>query len=283
MSQLDRGITKIVKGMKTSDGAGVRLTRLVGTPLLRRIDPFLMLDDFGSDDPKDYIAGFPEHPHRGFETITYMIQGSFKHRDNKGNEVVSQSGSAQWMTAGRGIVHAEIPMQKEGALRGFQLWLNLPAKDKMREPEYRAFERDRIPVAQLEGGASARVLAGAVGDVTGPIGDRDTQPVYLDVEIPQGATATLPIPRGHNGFAYVFDGTGVVVEAAGGSRDLARGELAVLDDGDRLRLTARDGKSRVLVVAGKPLGEPIVQYGPFVMNTAEQLEEAVRDFQAGRF
>lgn len=274
-----RKIDKVVRGMRTEDGAGVRLTRLLGTPVLRSLDPFLMLDDFGSNDPKDYIAGFPEHPHRGFETITYMIQGRFKHRDNKGNEVVSDAGSAQWMTAGRGIVHAEIPMQKEGAVRGFQLWLNLPADEKMRDPEYRAFERDRIPVAILDGGVSAHVLAGTVGDVKGPIGDRRTEPVYVDVEIPEGASADIPVPLGHNAFAYVFDGAAANV----GGRVVERGELAVLSNGDAVRLSAKSGRTRVLVVAGKPLREPVVQYGPFVMTSIEEIEDAVRDFQAGRF
>lgn len=276
---MTRTIERSVRGMKTSDGAGVKLTRLIGTPVLRSVDPFLMLDDFGSNDPDDYIAGFPEHPHRGFETITYMVQGRFRHRDNKGNEVVSDSGSAQWMTAGRGIVHAEIPEQREGAIRGFQLWLNLPAKDKMREPEYHAFERDRIPLAKLDGGAEARVLGGRIGEVVGPIGGRTTEPIYIDVSLPAGTSGTIPVPPGHRGFVYVFDGTSAVV----GGKELARGELGVLTDGDSIRLEAKDAPARVLLVAGKPLREPVVQYGPFVMNTPEEIEQAIVDFQAGRF
>lgn len=265
--------------MKTSDGAGVKLTRLIGTPVLRSVDPFLMLDDFGSDDPNDYIAGFPEHPHRGFETITYMVQGRFRHRDNKGHEVVSDSGSAQWMTAGRGIVHAEIPEQREGAIRGFQLWLNLPAKDKMREPEYRAFERDRIPVVKLEGGAEANVLGGRIGDVEGPIAGRTTEPIYVVVSLQAGTSGTVPVPTGHRGFVYVFEGTSVLA----GGKELSRGELGVLTDGDSIRLEAKGGPARVLLVAGKPLREPVVQYGPFVMSTPEEIEQAIVDFQAGRF
>jgi redox-sensitive bicupin YhaK (pirin superfamily) len=276
---MTRTIERSVRGMKTSDGAGVKLTRLIGTPVLRSVDPFLMLDDFGSDNPDDYIAGFPEHPHRGFETITYMIQGRFRHRDNKGNEVVSDSGSAQWMTAGRGIVHAEIPEQREGAIRGFQLWLNLPAKDKLRDPEYRAFERDRIPLAKLDGGAEARVLGGRVGGVEGPIAGRATEPIYVDVSLAAGTSGTIPVPPGHKGFLYVFEGSSVLA----GGKELARGELGVLTDGDSIHLEAKTAPVRVLLVAGKPLREPVVQYGPFVMNTPEEIEQAIADFQAGRF
>jgi len=265
--------------MRTSDGAGVKLTRLVGTPALRHVDPFLMLDDFGSDDPEDYVAGFPEHPHRGFETITYMIQGRFRHRDNKGNEVVSESGSVQWMTAGRGIVHAEIPEQREGAIRGLQLWLNLPAREKMRDPEYRAFERDAIPTAELEGGVLARVLAGEVGGVVGPIAGRATEPFYVDLTLPRGSAVGLPIPKGHQGFAYVLDGAGVLA----GGKVLGRGEIGVLTEGDELPLSAKEGDVRVIVVAGKPLREPVAQLGPFVMNTREELEQAVADLRSGRF
>jgi quercetin 2,3-dioxygenase len=276
---MTRTIERSLRGMRTSDGAGVKLTRLIGTPALPRVDPFLMLDDFGSDDPDEYIAGFPEHPHRGFETITYMIQGRFRHRDNKGNEVVSDSGSAQWMTAGRGIVHAEIPEQREGTIRGFQLWLNLPADDKMREPEYRAFERDRIPVAELDGGAEAHVLAGRVGGVTGPIAGRATEPIYVDVVLPAGSSGEIPMPRGHHGFVYAFEGGAVVV----GGKELARGELGLLSNGDAVHVEAPITDARVLVVAGKPIREPIAQAGPFVMNTRAELEQAIADFQRGRF
>ncbi len=273
----NRTIERSVRGMKTSDGAGVKLTRVVGTPVLRRIDPFLMLDEFGSDEPTDYLAGFPDHPHRGFETITYMIEGRFRHKDNKGHEGLLETGGAQWMTAGRGIVHSEMPEQKQGVVRGFQLWLNLPAKDKMCEPSYADLQREDIPVAKLEGDAEARLLAGRVADVTGPITGRATEPLYADVTIPAGASATIPVPRGHAGFAYPFEGDVFV-----GERKLDRGELGVLTDGDDLVLRAGDTPARVLVVAGKPIGEPVVQYGPFVMNTPEQIEQAIRDFQAGK-
>ena len=268
--------------MATSDGAGVKLTRVLGTPLLRRLDPFLMLDEFRSDDPQDYQAGFPDHPHRGFETITYMIAGSFRHRDNKGHEGILAAGGAQWMTAGRGIVHSEMPEQEEGLAHGFQLWLNLPKRDKMCEPSYRDLQAGDIPHAPLENGASARVLAGKVGEVTGPIDGRATQPIYLDVELPAGGAANLPIPAGHEGFVYPFAGD-VVVGRPGSEKTLARGELGVLTKGDGVRLRAKDGAARVLVIAGRPIGEPVVQYGPFVMTTPEEVEQAVRDFQAGKF
>lgn len=269
--------------MQTSDGAGVKLTRVVGTPVLRRVDPFLMLDEFRSDDPNDYAAGFPDHPHRGFETITYMIAGRFRHKDNKGHEGLLETGGAQWMTAGRGIVHSEMPEQKQGLAAGFQLWLNLPAKDKMCEPTYRDLQAEDIPRVNLGGGAEARVLAGRVGTVKGPIDGRDTEPVYVDVVLPAGTSATIPLPKGHHGFVYPFEGESIVA----GGKTLVRGELGVLaagdDERDSILLEARGGATRALVIAGKPLGEPIAQYGPFVMNTADELEQAVADFRNGKF
>jgi redox-sensitive bicupin YhaK (pirin superfamily) len=275
----NRTIERRVRGMKTSDGAGVKLTRVIGTPVLRRVDPFLMLDEFRSDDPKDYAAGFPDHPHRGFETITYMIAGNFRHKDNHGHEGLLRTGGAQWMTAGRGIVHSEMPEQKEGLAAGFQLWLNLPAKEKMCEPSYRDLQPEDIPRVELGGGAEARVLAGRVGDVKGPIDGRVTEPVYVDVTLPAGTSATIPVPKGHHGFVYPFEGESIVA----GGKTLVRGELGVLGDGDDIILEARGGAVRALVVAGKPLGEPIAQYGPFVMNTADELEQAVSDFRSGTF
>ncbi|MBX7197356.1 MAG: pirin family protein [Sandaracinaceae bacterium] len=256
----------------------MKLTRVIGTPALRGVDPFLMLDEFRSDEPQDYLAGFPDHPHRGFETITYMVAGRFRHRDNKGHQGLLEAGGAQWMTAGRGIVHSEMPEQEEGLVWGFQLWLNLPATDKMRAPEYRDLQPWDIPVAKLAGGVEARVLAGRVGETVGPIGDRATTPYYVDVSIPAGERVTLELPEALAGFVYPFEG-GVSV----GDRPLARGELGVLGEGQRVTLKAHGGPARALVVAGRPLREPVVQYGPFVMNTPEQLEEAVRDYRAGRF
>lgn len=273
-----RRVERSVRGMRTSDGAGVKLTRVIGTPLLRRLDPFLMLDEFGSDEPADYLAGFPDHPHRGFETITYMIAGRFRHKDNKGHEGLLEAGGAQWMTAGRGIVHSEMPEQKEGRVAGFQLWLNLPAKDKMCEPSYEDVQAGDIPRAAFEGGAEARVLAGRVGDVTGPISARATEPLYADVALPAGTTAVIPVPPGHEGFVYAFEGD-VFIE----DRKLDRGELGVLTQGGSVKIHAGKNAARVLVVAGKPLGEPVAQRGPFVMNTPEEIEQAIADFQAGRF
>jgi hypothetical protein len=278
-----RTIEKSVRGMKTSDGAGVTLTRLIGTPLLRGIDPFLMLDEFGSDEPTEYLAGFPDHPHRGFETVTYMVEGRFRHKDNKGHEGLLETGGAQWMTAGRGIVHSEMPEQKEGVVRGFQLWLNLPQADKMRPAEYRDLQAEDIPVVELAGGAVARVLAGRVGASVGPIAGRATQPIYVDVTVPAGAEVSIAVPEGHAGFVYPFEGNRVVVGEGVGERSLDRGELGVLGDGDEVRLSAKGGDARVLVVAGKPIREPVVQYGPFVMNTVAEIEQAIRDFNAGLF
>jgi redox-sensitive bicupin YhaK (pirin superfamily) len=273
-----RRIERSVRGMKTSDGAGVKLTRVIGTPLLRRLDPFLMLDEFGSDEPTDYLAGFPDHPHRGFETVTYMIAGRFRHKDNKGHEGLLETGGAQWMTAGSGIVHSEMPEQKEGRVAGFQLWLNLPAKDKMCEPTYKDIQAGDIPKVTFDGGAEARVLAGKVGDVEGPIRGRATEPVYVDLVLPPNSTAVIPIPRGHEGFVYPFEGSVFIVD-----KKLDRGELGLMTQGESINVHAGELPARVLVVAGKPLGEPVVQHGPFVMNTTEQIEQAIRDFQAGRF
>lgn len=278
----DRGIDKSVRGMETNDGAGVKLTRLLGTPLLRSIDPFLLLDEFRSDDPKDYIAGFPDHPHRGFETVTYMIAGRFRHRDSAGNEGLLAPGGAQWMTAGRGLVHSEMPEQVEGLVHGFQLWLNLPRRDKMCEPSYRDLQPEMIPRATLPGGAIVRVLGGEVGGVTGPVAGRATEPIYLDVELAAGASAELPVPASHQGFVVPLLGD-VVVGPAAREHHLVRGELGVMTSGDGVRLRAKDDAARALVIAGKPLGEPVVQHGPFVMSTMEEIKQAVRDFQAGRF
>ena len=279
-SSAGRSITKSVRGMATSDGAGVKLTRVIGTPLLRRLDPFLMLDEFRSDEPQDYLAGFPDHPHRGFETFTYMLAGKFRHRDNNGNEGLLGAGGGQWMTAGRGIVHSEMPEQDEGLVWGFQLWVNLPASEKMKPAGYRDLQPADIPIAQLPGGATARVVAGRVGDVVGPIAERATSPIFIEVGIPAGGEAVVPVPRGHEGFVYPFDG-GVAVGEAGSERTLVRGELAVLGDGEHVRLRSTGEASRALVVAGKPLNEPVVQHGPFVMNTSEQIQQAIVDVQNG--
>lgn len=276
-------MARTARGERTSDGAGVSLTRVIGTRALRSIDPFLMLDEFGSDEPSDYLAGFPEHPHRGFETVTYVLAGRFRHRDNQGHEGLLEAGGAQWMTAGRGIVHSEMPEQTEGLVRGFQLWLNLPAAEKMCEPAYRDVPASEVPVASLGPGASGRVLAGTVGGVTGPIARRATAPLFVDVSLEAGATGSLEVPAELEGFAYVFDGASVTIGEGAGERAVERGTLALLGAGDSLRLRADRGPARALVVAGRPLREPVVQYGPFVMNSVEEIEQAIRDFQSGRF
>ncbi|KGO99294.1 pirin family protein [Novilysobacter defluvii] len=276
-------VGRVVPGMPTSDGAGVRLTRLIGTPQLPQLDPFLMLDEFGTDRAEDYLAGFPDHPHRGFETVTYMLDGRMRHRDNKGNEGVLVPGSVQWMTAGRGLVHSEMPEQEEGRMRGFQLWVNLPARLKMTEPRYQEFAPEKIPVVRPADGVEVKVVAGRVGDVQGPIDQPATEPVYLDVALAAGAAWEHVLPEGHNAFACVFEGR-VSVGAGGQGRELAAPTLAVLDGGPAVRLQATAAEpARVLLVAGRPLGEPVARHGPFVMNTQQELVQAFQDYQAGRF
>src|SRR5579863_9656326 len=248
-------------GMPASDGAGVKLMRIIGQPALPDLDPFLMLDAFGSDDPAAYIGGFPSHPHRGFETVTYMLAGRMRHRDNAGNEGLLGPGSVQWMTAGRGIVHSEMPEQESGLMQGFQLWVNLPAKDKMTAPRYQDIPADRVPEVSLPGGASAKVLAGEIAGVRGPVDPGATQPIFLDIRLPAGATATVPLPEGHNAFVYVFEGEAEIGEA--GDR-LTSGRIGVLSTGSEIRLASGAG-GRLILVAGKPLREPVAKHGPFVM------------------
>jgi hypothetical protein len=266
-------------GMPASDGAGVKLKRIIGQPALPDLDPFLMLDAFGSDDPKAYIAGFPSHPHRGFETVTYMLAGRMRHRDNAGNEGLLGPGSVQWMTAGRGIVHSEMPEQESGLMQGFQLWVNLPAKDKMTAPRYQDIAASQVPTVDLTGGASAKVLAGEVGGVKGPVDPGETQPIFLDVTLPPGAATTIALPNGHNAFAYVFEGAAEIGEPA---EKLAAGRVGVLSPGDALALGSEAG-ARLILVAGKPLREPVAKHGPFVMNTQAELVQAFEDYRAGRF
>ncbi len=268
--------------MPTSDGAGVRLTRVIGTPALPDLDPFLMLDEFGTDRAEDYIAGFPEHPHRGFETVTYMLDGRMRHRDNHGNEGLLTPGSVQWMTAGRGLVHSEMPEQESGRMRGFQLWVNLPARDKMTEPKYQEFAPDHIPQVAPAEGVTVKVIAGQVGEVHGPIVQPATDPLYLDVALAPGRAWSYELPDGHNAFAYVFEG-GLTLGDGEAARAVARHELAVLGGGRGLRLQAGAEGARLIVVAGRPLREPVARHGPFVMNTREQLMQAFVDYQEGRF
>jgi redox-sensitive bicupin YhaK (pirin superfamily) len=246
------------------------------------LDPFLMLDEFGTDRAEDYLAGFPDHPHRGFETVTYMLDGRMRHKDNHGNEGLLVPGSVQWMTAGRGLVHSEMPEQQEGRMRGFQLWVNLPAKDKLVEPRYQEYAPDRIPVATPSAGVSVKVIAGDVDGVHGPIVQPATDPLYLDIGLDAGRDWQTTLPEGHNAFAYVFEGTATIGEGED-ARALETHELAVLGGGDLFKVRAGDAGARLILVAGRPLGEPVARYGPFVMNTKEQIMQAFVDFQEGRF
>jgi redox-sensitive bicupin YhaK (pirin superfamily) len=273
-----RPVVRIVTGQATSDGAGVQLTRVIGSSVLSEFDPFLLLDEFGSADPKAYIAGFPDHPHRGFETVTYMLAGRMRHRDNHGNQGDLGPGSVQWMTAGRGVVHSEMPLQEDGLMRGFQLWVNLPAHDKMTAPRYQDIPGDAIPEV-ARGGAMIRVIAGQTTEGTvGPVAGIATEPLYLDVALAPGAEFAEAVPAGHNAFAYVYEG-----DAAIAGKSVAAHQLAVLGAGTRFAATAGAEGARLILVAGRPLGEAVARYGPFVMNTRAELEQAFADYQAGKF
>jgi quercetin 2,3-dioxygenase len=256
------------------------MTRVIGTPALDHFDPFLLLDEFRSDDPDDYIAGFPDHPHRGFETVTYMLAGRMKHGDNQGNTGLLGPGSVQWMTAGRGIVHSEMPQQENGLMWGFQLWVNLPAVDKMTTPRYQDIQGDRIPEAEVAPGVNARIIAGELGGVAGAVTEVATEPVYYDLHFSAGAALDVPLPTGHNAFIYVYDGRVMAGTGEAGTL-IERGELALLSHGDSVALSA-DEPCRLILVAGRPLNEPIARYGPFVMNTNDELRQAFYDYQTGR-
>ena len=272
-----RPVERLVAGRATSDGAGVKLTRVLTQDLQRRLDPFLMLDAFGSDQPGDYIAGFPDHPHRGFETITYMLAGRMRHRDSAGNEGLLQSGGVQWMTAGRGVIHSELPEQSDGLMEGFQLWLNLPARDKMTAPWYRDLQSAELPEWH-DAGVTVRVIAGASHGVAGAVQRAGTAALYLDIHLAAGAAFEQPLPAEHNAFVYVYRGAAVI-----GTHAVPPQRLAILaNQGDGVRVTAPAQDSRLLLMAGRPLNEPIAQHGPFVMNTQQELVQAVEDFRAGR-
>ena len=293
-----RAVERLVTGQPTSDGAGVKLTRVLTQDLQRRLDPFLMLDNFASDNPKDYGAGFPNHPHRGFETVTYMIAGRMRHTDSRGHEGLLQNGGVQWMTAGYGLIHSEMPEQEEGVMEGFQLWLNLPGKDKLCKPWYQDFQSDTIPEFttpvgegdDARGGVRVRVISGSSHGVPGamhrPSAQYPTDPLYLDLHFPaSGASMTQPLPQDHNAFVFVYRGTVHVVDSAGHATPVPRNRMAILkNQGDAVMLQADPAgePARALLIAGRPLNEPIAQYGPFVMNTREELMAAVEDYQAGR-
>ena len=274
-----RSLQSIVESVAASDGAGVKLRRSLGRAQGLRHDPFLMLDEFFSDNPDDYLAGFPPHPHRGFETVTYMLDGHMRHEDSEGNRGDLGPGDVQWMTAARGIIHSEMPQQAEGRMRGFQLWLNLPAAEKMRPAEYRDIPSTAIPVVELAGGGSVKVIAGAFADTRGPIGGRSTEPLFLDVRLPAGASVDVPVTIGHNAFLYAYDGQASV---GPDRRLLPHRSAGLLSDGDHVHLTAGAEGGNALLLSGRPLREPVVQYGPFVMNTREEIEQAVLDYQRGR-
>ena len=274
-----RRVERLVEGMPTQDGAGVKLVRVLTQDLQRRLDPFLMLDNFRSDDPDDYIAGFPDHPHRGFETVTYMLAGCMRHRDSVGNEGLINAGGVQWMTAGRGIIHSEMPEQEDGLMEGFQLWVNLPSSLKMTQPGWRDIPGAQVPEFESAEGVRVRVIAGCAHGVTGAVPEGRVDPVFLDLHFDAPGAIDIQLPPGHNAFVYVYRGA---LEVGGSSVPQQR--MAVLEtrtdaDGVSFRATA---PARAVLIAGRPLNEPIAQYGPFVMNTRDELMQAVRDYQSGQ-
>jgi len=268
-----RSIQKVIQGVQTMDGAGVNLTRIIGSIELNMLDPFLLLDEFGSDNPKDYIAGFPPHPHRGFETITYMLNGKFHHKDSAGNEGYLTDGSVQWMTAGRGVIHSEMPEQTKGLVRGFQLWLNLPKEKKMIEPAYNDIPAERIPKVDFEGG-SARIISGKFLGISGP-GKPHTGMLYYDIVLDLSTHFTMPIDNGWNAFIYIYEGSVQL------DREVNQGHLIVLDQEGELDLTAGQKGAKFIVVAGEPLNEPVARGGPFVMNSKGEVLKAFEDYQNG--
>jgi len=284
MQAVSRSVVKMAKGFDVSDGAGVRLKRIIGGPI-DNVDPFLMLDEFKSDSPNDYGAGFPDHPHRGFETVSYMLAGSMEHRDHKGNHGLLTAGSIQWMTAGRGIIHSEMPKQDNGLMWGFQLWVNLPAKDKMCEPRYQDIPPADVPTVSTKDGATIKVLAGTVENVTGPVKGVVTNPTYIDVTIAPGGHYAHSLPKAHSAFVYVFDGEGVFGPKENATT-IGISQIGVFNEGDIIEARASEGATkpfRFLLVAAQPLKEPIARRGPFVMNTREELMQAFTDYQTGKF
>jgi hypothetical protein len=284
-----RTLATTIDSITTSDGAGVKLRRSLGSHQNLRADPFLMLDEFFSDDPRDYIAGFPSHPHRGFETVTYMLDGHMRHEDHMGNRGDLVPGAVQWMTAGRGVIHSEMPQQEHGRMRGFQLWINLPAREKMKPAAYRDIPPGEIPVVSLADGTKVKVIAGTVaagdkathGPINGAKKSASTDPLYLDVELKAGQRFTQPVNSGYTAFIYPYEGN-LLVGSKGSAQTLARQQGGVLSAGDSIEVEAGPEGARFLLLAARPIGEPIVQYGPFVMNTREEIEQAIADYQAGK-
>jgi redox-sensitive bicupin YhaK (pirin superfamily) len=280
-----RKLARVIPGMSTSDGAGVKLRRSIGAGQGLRLDTFLMLDEFGTENPDDYIAGFPSHPHRGFETVTYMIDGHMRHEDHLGNVGELKSGGVQWMTAGRGVIHSEMPQQESGRMRGFQLWVNLPGKEKMKPASYRDIPAAELPVVPLSNGGAVKLIAGRIRlegeEHAGPInpvaGSMATDPLYLDLSLPAGAAQLLDVPVGHNAFVYAYEGA---PEIAG--EKLPHQAAGILSEGAQVEIKSGASDLRLVLIAGKPLNEPVVQYGPFVMNTREEIEQALADYRMGQ-
>jgi len=276
-----RTLQREIESVATSDGAGVKLLRSLGSGQHARLDPFLMLDEFSSSDPNDYLAGFPPHAHRGFDTVTYILDGSMRHEDHMGNVGQIKNGGVQWMTAGRGVIHSEMPEQVEGRLRGFQLWVNLPAREKMKPAEYRDIQPEQIPVINVASGIVVKVIAGSVmveGEpASGPIQGMSTEPIYLDVALPEQSRISFAVPERHQAFVYVFEG-----QAQVGDKTVKNHSVGILSEGGQIEVHSSDQPARLLILAGKPIGEPVVQYGPFVMNTHAEIKQVVMAYQQGR-
>ncbi len=279
-----RYVSRILKGMATTDGAGVELTRVIGTAQLEMLDPFLLLDVFRSDNPDDYIAGFPAHPHRGFETVTYLLNGRMRHQDSAGHEGVIEAGGIQWMSAGRGIVHSEMPEQQRGLLAGFQLWVNLPASHKMSEPAYQEFDASKIPVESRDNGIELKVISGSTQQGThGPVHQPLTDPLYIDVTVPAGEDFSESLPHDYSAFVFLFEGSAGLLDQQDANVTLHPDELAVLSHGGAVALQAGDHGARFLLLSGRPLHEPVARGGPFIMNSKEEIKQAFADYNDGKF
>jgi redox-sensitive bicupin YhaK (pirin superfamily) len=277
----EREISRVIPAVDSEDGAGVKLKRSLGRNPATRVDPFLMLDAFSSDNPDDYIAGFPPHPHRGFETVTYMLDGHMIHRDHMGNEGELGAGCVQWMTAGRGVIHEGRPQQVDGLMRGFQLWINLPADEKMKPAAYQNIEPEQVPAIEPEPGVQIKLIAGELeaqgGTITGPVQAESTNPLYMDLSLRAGISYSFPVEKEHNALVYLFEGSAIL----NGQR-LGQESAYVLTQGEIITIAADLEPARMLILAGKPLNEPVAQYGPFVMNTMDEVEQAIQDYRSGR-
>jgi len=278
-----KSIHQTFSGIAATDGAGVELTRVIGQPQLNMLDPFLLLDAFRSSNPDDYIAGFPQHPHRGFETVTYMLNGKMRHKDNAGNEGVIEPGGIQWMTAGKGILHSEMPEQEDGLLEGFQLWVNLPASHKMTKPKYQEYPSKDIPI-EFRDGVTLKVIAGTSSQGTkGPITQILTESLYFDVSIQANKTFKEALPKGHNTFIYVIEGNIKIQDKTGLLQVISKDQISILSEGTKIEISTGDKGGRLLLISGKPLNEPVARRGPFVMNTQEEIKQAFDDYNAGLF